>query len=386
MPVPDCCWCRFRNDFAWTKVASVLIYDAPPPVGYSYCGDDVAGDGYSCGDWDDYRAARAAHTFVENWLGEFQAFAHNKLFLSGESYAGVYIPMLAREILNDPTSRAKAQLSGMAIGDGCVGSDVLCGGNRGPYFSVEFFHGHGQVSDKLYNQIRSVCGVEQLQRGITDPQCQALLTHMDKQLGGYYGYNLYDECGAENLLLSTDRRYWSAMPATRTAAADGPGFGGALNDYPCGGVGAMLKWLNNSAVKQALNVPTGAKFFLTDNGVGFNYSITERNLMPFYRQLAAQGQVRVLVYNGDTDPGINSFVAQNWTSALGFAETQEWRPWTLDGKQRMGGYVTRYAGNFDFLTIRGSGHMVPEYKPAASLEFITRFLRGEDYQQYTAGR
>jgi hypothetical protein len=54
--------------------------------------------------------------------------------------------MLAREILNSPTSRAKAQLSGMAIGDGCVGSDVLCGGNRGPFFSIEFFHGHGQVS------------------------------------------------------------------------------------------------------------------------------------------------------------------------------------------------------------------------------------------------
>jgi hypothetical protein len=67
----------------------VLIYDAPPPVGYSYCGDDVAGDGYSCGDWDDYRAARAAHAFVENWLAEFPAFGHNKLFLSGESYAGV---------------------------------------------------------------------------------------------------------------------------------------------------------------------------------------------------------------------------------------------------------------------------------------------------------
>ena len=77
----------------------MLIYDAPPPVGYSYCGDDVAGDGYSCGDWDDYRAARAAHAFVENWLAEFPAFGHNKLFLSGESYAGVCAVLASPEFV-----------------------------------------------------------------------------------------------------------------------------------------------------------------------------------------------------------------------------------------------------------------------------------------------
>ena len=91
----------------------------------------------------------------------------------------------------------------------------------------------------------------------------------------------------------------------------------------------------------------------------------------------------MLVYTGDTDPGVLPGESQNWTVALGFDETQAWRPWTLDGKQRMGGYVTRYAGNFDFLTIRGSGHMVPEFKPAAALEFLTRFLKNEDYQSYT---
>ena len=58
----------FQNPQAWTKVASLLIYDAPPPVGFSYCHDDPAGDGYSCGDWDDYRTARSVHAFIENWM------------------------------------------------------------------------------------------------------------------------------------------------------------------------------------------------------------------------------------------------------------------------------------------------------------------------------
>ena len=115
--------------------------------------------------------------------------------------------------------------------------------------------------------------------------------------------------------------------------------------------------------------------------MGFNYTLTEPDLMPFYRRAIKQG-LRVLQYNGDADPGINVFVSENWTSALGFDELQPWRPWTTDGKRRMGGYVTRYVGGFDFLTIRGSGHMVPQFKPAAALEFITRWLRGEDYQAY----
>ena len=68
--------------------------------------------------------------------------------------------------------------------------------------------------------------------------------------------------------------------------------------------------------------------------------------------------------------------------ALGLPETQSWRPWTLDGCKRMGGYVTRYEGDFDFLTIRGSGHMVPQFKPAAAHEFLRAWLEDEDYKPY----
>jgi carboxypeptidase C (cathepsin A) len=126
-------------------VANILMYDSPPPVGFSYCGTNTTGDGYSCGDWDDYRTARAAHTFVENWMKAYPEFAKHDLYLSGESYAGVYIPMLAREILNDAASATKDRLKGFAIGDGCVGTDVLCGQKSGPWFHLQFFHGTARM-------------------------------------------------------------------------------------------------------------------------------------------------------------------------------------------------------------------------------------------------
>jgi serine carboxypeptidase-like clade 1 len=89
-------------------------------------------------------------------------------------------------------------------------------------------------------------------------------------------------------------------------------------------------------------------------------------------------------YTGDTDPAITSFAAQNWTSHLDFVETEAWRPWTVDGCRRMGGYVTRYEGDFDFLTIRGAGHMVPAYKPKATFTFLKAWLEGKDYPVYDA--
>jgi len=85
--------------------------------------------------------------------------------------------------------------------------------------------------------------------------------------------------------------------------------------------------------------------------------------MPFYKKVLSERDIRVLIYNGDTDPTINTLTGQNWTRSLGLEEYESWRPWTIDGKQYMGGSVTRYKsgdmGKLDFVTVRGAGHMVP---------------------------
>jgi len=108
-------------------------------------------------------------------------------------------------------------------------------------------------------------------------------------------------------------------------------------------------------------------------------------LTGFYQYVIHGRKIRVLIYNGDTDPAITSFASQNWTSHLGFEEIQHWRPWTLDNCKRMGGYVTRYEGGFDFLTIRGAGHMVPTYKPAATFAFMKTWINNkDDYPEFDA--
>ena len=43
----------------------------------------------------------------------------------------------------------------------------------------------------------------------------------------------------------------------------------------------------------------------------------------------------------------------------------------------MAGYVTNYAGNISFVTVHGSGHMVPMLRPQAALHLFQRVLSGK---------
>jgi hypothetical protein len=45
-------------------------------------------------------------------------------------------------------------------------------------------------------------------------------------------------------------------------------------------------------------------------GEGLVYRSTEKDLVPFYARVATTTNLRVLVYNGDADPSINSFQAR----------------------------------------------------------------------------
>ena len=135
------------------------------------------------------------------------------------------------------------------------------------------------------------------------------------------------------------------------------------------------------SVREAFHVGD-TEYYNADNAVGFAYTPTEPDLTGFYKDVALNTNLSILVYNGDTDPAITSFATQNWTSHLGLSTIESWRPWTLDGCQRMGGHVTRYEGSLDFLTIRGSGHMVPLMKPASSFVFLKTWLQSKDYPTF----
>jgi hypothetical protein len=101
-------------------------------------------------------------------------------------------------------------------------------------------YGHGQLSTKTYDSIKSACGGEDtlkhpLANGGLSDACNAKLAEMDDEIGGYYEYALYDDCTYDNGLLKSAARPQHTLWRGNVE--------GALNDYTCGGGEVMeVSW------------------------------------------------------------------------------------------------------------------------------------------------
>ena len=87
----------FLNPARWNSNATLLFLESPSGVGFSYNASDATGTGgtYSTDD------AKTAALNLETLVAFFAAYPElraNALFLAGESYAGVYVPMLAQQV------------------------------------------------------------------------------------------------------------------------------------------------------------------------------------------------------------------------------------------------------------------------------------------------
>jgi hypothetical protein len=58
--------------------------------------------------------------------------------------------------------------------------------------------------------------------------------------------------------------------------------------------------MNRSDVRQAISVAVNSNFFNEDNGNGFNYTGTEKDVLQILLKYIKSNQLRVLLYNGDT--------------------------------------------------------------------------------------
>ena len=79
--------------------------------------------------------AKLSYAALAGWYDLFPERQSNQLFLTGESYAGIYVPKLAQQILMHNAPHVRPQFAGFAVGDGCLGTESgVCGRGNGPWW------------------------------------------------------------------------------------------------------------------------------------------------------------------------------------------------------------------------------------------------------------
>ncbi|KAK6738123.1 hypothetical protein RB195_020309 [Necator americanus] len=350
-----------ENPYSWNKKASVLTIEAPAGVGYSYSTDGNTKTN------DDQTAS-------ENWevlVAFFEEYSHlkeNDFYVTGESYAGIYVPTLVQTIL-DRQEKSKINIKGFAIGNGCVsestGIDTL----------INFEYGHGMIDDSQWQQVKEQCcendvdgcAFHEFQQG---SKCYrfALEAFRMAWAGGLNPYNMYADCaqGEKREVSTRFRVEYEHFMGEKLNVTE-------LLPVPCMNETAVTTYLNRPDVRKALGIPDDLKEWSLCSDVGYRKQHGE---MAERVKNALDAGLKGMLFSGDVDMACNFLMGERFSRQLGFKETQQKKTYHVDGQ--VGGFYTQYE-NLHWVTVRGAGHMVPTDKPSVSLHILNAFMENKGF-------
>lgn len=346
------------NKWAWSNMASVLYIEAPVGVGFSYqSGVPVPHSTDNTTADDNLQALRA-------FFAAFPEYSTQPLYVSGESYAGKYVPMLSERIVG--TSDLGTRFKGFLVGNG-VSDENIAPSNA---IYAGFFWGKGFLSGPDFALLSS----PQCNGSSSSPACSAAWQRLQDHTEDMNIYNVYGTCYASDRL--------SRIP--RWAPPGAPHLGrGRLRDVPpCISAAGATNWLNRVDVQAALHVKMPASGAWSICG-GISYDSSVSNMAGSYATVAAAGK-RMLVYSGDMDAAVPWISAENFLrTALAWPVVgRDWALWEFNldaaGSQpQTGGFVTEFARGLTFATVHAAGHMVPQDRPEAAWALFSRWMTGK---------
>ncbi|TKA70747.1 Carboxypeptidase Y A [Cryomyces minteri] len=340
------------NPSSWNSNASVIFLDQPVNVGYSYSGKSVS---------NTVAAGKDVYALLTLFFKQFPEYAHQNFHISGESYAGHYIPVFANEILSH--KKTNINLNSLLIGNGLT---------------------DGLTQYAYYRPM--ACGEGGWPAVLDARECQS----MD---------NALPRCQSLIQNCYNSESVWSCVPASIYCnnAMMGPYQKTGMNVYDIRGrcedssnlcyseLGWISEYLNDKKVMKALGAEV-SKYDSCNFDINRNFLFQGDWMQPFHRLVPGLlEKLPVLIYaaipQGDADFICNWLGNKAWTEALEWPGQKAYNKVPMsnlllsDDGTKIG--AVKSSGNFTFLRMHGAGHMMPHDQPVASLDMFNRWLSGE---------
>ncbi|XP_008791046.2 serine carboxypeptidase-like 45 [Phoenix dactylifera] len=345
-----------RNEYSWNKEANMLYLETPAGVGFSYATDSSYYEGVN-----DKMTARDNLVFLLRWFTKFPQYKDRDLYITGESYAGHYVPQLAELMVLFNKKNNVFNLKGIALGNPVL--EFATDFNS----RAEFFWSHGLISDSTYRIFTSACNysryVSEYYRGSLSPVCARVMGQVTRETSRFvdkYDVTL-DVCISSVLSQS---KVLSPQQVTERIDV-------CVEDE-------TVNYLNRKDVQDALHARlTGVpKWTVCSSVLEYELLNLENPTISVVGSLVSSG-IPVLVYSGDQDSVIpltgSRTLVQRLANELKLKTTVPYRVW-FEGKQ-VGGWTQVYGDILAFATIRGASHEAPFSQPERSLVLFRAFLQ-----------
>lgn len=139
-----------NDEGTWNRKANVLFLESPIGVGFSYAHDTSV---YRTGD---AQTADDSYLFLVRWFRAFPEYRSRPFYVSGESYAGHYVPDLVKAIIEGnrvAPVEDRINLQGFLIGNAYT--DAVIDG-WGVY---EMLYSYSIISNETYQGILQHCNI-----------------------------------------------------------------------------------------------------------------------------------------------------------------------------------------------------------------------------------
>eukprot|EP00930_Biecheleria_cincta_P020028 TRINITY_DN15140_c0_g1_i2.p1 TRINITY_DN15140_c0_g1~~TRINITY_DN15140_c0_g1_i2.p1 ORF type:complete len:477 (+),score=101.27 TRINITY_DN15140_c0_g1_i2:37-1431(+) len=346
------------NPYSRNTRANVMWVDQPPGTGFSKGSWDFGEDG----------VAEDMYQFLQVFFKARPQY-NKRFFVTGESYAGHYIPAVTHRIFTGNSKLqqgdVKIELKGMGIGNGLTDPS-----EQYKWYPEYMCTGAGHAPAAINSST----------------ECAALHAAVVPCEGAL------DACNSEVPAVS-QAGCASAMELCGIAFQL-PYMATGLNPYDmrikcekpplCYDMGNDVKFLNDPEVQKQLGV--NMKFESCNLVVNKAFTLDfMKNYHLLIPPMLAAG-IDVLIYAGDQDFICNWLGNEKWVLALEWAHKAEFNaakktPFVVSGKEvgeKSGQEVgeLRSFDNFHFLRVYQAGHMVPLDQPEAALGMLNQLLDG----------